>query len=262
MNFLTLTTDFGSGDDEAGVLKGVIWSIAPDAQIADLSHEVTRHNILEGALLLERCTPYFPEGSIHVAVIDPGVGTDRRAIAARLGGQCFVGPDNGLITLMLRRAQSQGQPVEIVHLDRPQYWLPAVSDVFHGRDVFAPAAAHLANGVPLLELGTPISDPLLLTIPEPQRTSAGWVCPVVAVDHFGNLSTRIRPEQIEDMGMVVVRIKGRQIHGLVHTFGERPAGELVALFNSAGFLDISVVNGNAAQTLGAAPGDVVEIYSL
>ncbi len=256
---ITLATDFGAGDSEAGVLKGVIWKIAPGTHIADLSHEIGPQDVLEGALLLERCTPYFPAGSIHVGVVDPGVGTRRRAIAAQLGDQGFVGPDNGLFTLMLARAEALGGPIQIVKLDQPQYWLPTVTDVFHGRDVFSPAAAHWANGVPLEALGTPMADPVRLEVPEPQRIPGGWRAQIIHVDHFGNLSTRLRREHLGDTRSLRVHILGRQIDGLVKTFGERPSGALVALFNSSGTLDISVVNGSAADALGAQAGDPLEV---
>jgi S-adenosylmethionine hydrolase len=262
MKIITLTTDFGTGDDEANVLKGVIWSIAPETHIADLSHEIAPQDVLQGALMLERCSPYFPEGTIHVAVVDPGVGTDRRGLAARFGPLAFVGPDNGLLTLLLRRAEENRWPVEITSLENPQYWLPVVTSVFHGRDVFAPVAAHMANGVPLSEFGSPVNNPIRLEIPEPQRSGLGWKAQVIAADHFGNLSTRIRPGHLDGMGTVAVRLGGVEIRGLVKTFGERPPGELVALFNSSDFLDVSVVNGNAAQKLGVKPGDPIEVYPL
>lgn len=244
------------------MLRGVIWKIAPDAQIADLSHDIPPQDVLAGALLLERCTPYFPEGSIHVVVVDPGVGTQRRPIAAQLGDQWFVGPDNGVFTLMLRRAEALEMPVRIVHTNKPAYWLPQVSNIFHGRDIFSAVGGHLAAGVPLEALGDPVTDPVRLEVPEPERTGSGWRAEINHIDHFGNLSTRLRASQLEGMGDVLVRLKGREIHGLVKTFGERPRGALVALINSNGFLDISIVNGSAAAELGAETGDPVIVEPL
>lgn len=262
MPVITLTTDFGTGDDEAGVLHGVIWKICPAASIADLSHAVTRHNILEGALLLGRIAHYFPAGSIHVGVVDPGVGTSRRGIAAQLGAQTFVGPDNGLCTLMLERAEKAGEPIEIIELDNPEYWLPDVSNVFHGRDIFAPAAAHLACGLPLTRLGTRIDNPVRLAIPQPEVIPGGWRGRVLYIDAFGNLGTNLSGNLFGDRRDLQVKIAGKIIEGLVHAFGDRPSGELVALIDSSNYLSISLVNGNAAQALGIRPGDDFEVKNM
>ena len=164
MTVITLLTDFGTRDGYPGVMKGVIWKIAPEVQIADISHSIRPQNIYHGALALWRTTHYFPAGTIHVAVVDPGVGTNRRPIGIRLGDQYFIGPDNGLFTLVLERAEVQNELIQVVHLNQPQYWLPEISHVFHGRDIFAPSAAHLAIGVSLAKLGTLINDPIRLQI--------------------------------------------------------------------------------------------------
>ena len=140
MAIITLMTDFGLKDGNVGVMKGVIWNICPEAQIADLSHLIGPQNIREAALILARSAPYFPKGTIHVVVVDPGVGTERRAMAAHLGDYFYVGPDNGIITLLLERAVAENQTCEYVRLDSPKFRLPIVSHVFHGRDIFAPAA--------------------------------------------------------------------------------------------------------------------------
>jgi len=259
MSIVTLTTDFGLKDGNVGVIKGVIWGIAPDAQIADISHSISPQNIREGALILARSVYYYPSGSIHVAVVDPGVGTSRRPVAARLGAQRFVGPDNGLITLLLERAERELWPVEIVHLDKPQYWLPEVSHVFHGRDIFAPVAGYLAAGVSLEMLGSPINDPVRLQLPEPERTESGLRGEVIHIDHFGNISTNIRYEHLGEGLNATVRLGGIEVHGLVKTFGERPAGELIALYGSTGNLLVAVVNGSASQRLDTKVGDEVEV---
>lgn len=259
MCFITLLTDFGLKDVYVGVMKGVIWSIAPQAQIADITHLIHPQNVLEGALALGRAAPYFPSGSLHLAVVDPGVGTARRPIAARLGDQAFVGPDNGLCTVLVNQARQAGAPVQFVHLNQPRYWLPEISNVFHGRDIFAPVAAHLANGVPLEALGSPIDDAHLLPLPKPERTAQGWHGQVLWVDNFGNLSTNLGSQHLSGREPVVVRIAGREIHGLVKTFGERQPGELVAMLDSSGMLSICTVNGSAASQLGAHFGAGVEI---
>jgi S-adenosyl-L-methionine hydrolase (adenosine-forming) len=262
MTILTLLTDFGLQDGYAGIMKGVIWGIAPGVQIADISHDLQAQDVLQCVLTLRRAAPYFPAGTIHVAVVDPGVGTSRRALAGRLGDQYFVGPDNGLFSLMLEWAEAKGLPVEWVHLTRQEYWLPRVSAVFHGRDVFAPVAAHLANGVPLNALGEPINDPVRLTLPWPQRSQEGWLAQVIHIDHFGNLGANLRREQLDPAQTIGIRIRGREIQGIVQTFGDGVPGELVALFDSSDMLSIAIVNGNAAQMLQAKVGDPVEVAVL
>ena len=168
-----------------------------------------------------------------------------------------------MITLLLEHAERQGWPVAFCHLDQPQFWLPEISHVFHGRDIFAPAAAHLANGIALSALGTPLNDPLRLRLPRPERTSAGWRGMIIHVDHFGNLASNIRLENLSGWlnapEAIRVRLCGTEIRGLVKTFGERPPGELVALFGSTGNLILSVVNGSAAQKLGARVGDAFTV---
>jgi S-adenosylmethionine hydrolase len=260
MRVVTLTTDFGTGDHEAGVLKGVIWRIAPQVKIVDLSHDVAPQDVLEGALVLWRNAHYFPAGTVHIGVVDPGVGTPRWVIGGRVGEQYFVGPDNGLFSLAQDRAEGNGWPVAWYELDRPEYWLPNVTDIFHGRDVFSPAGAFLAAGVPLKQMGTPIDDPVRLDFPAPQRTPSGWRAPIIHRDYFGNLAVNLRREQINAPETVRLVVGGMTIDGLVQTFGQRPAGELAALFDSSGMLSIAVVNGSAAEYLGLDQGDWVELH--
>lgn len=259
MQIITLLTDFGLRDGYVGVMKGVIWGIAPDVQIADITHLVCPQNILEGALALGRVAPFFPPGTIHLAVVDPGVGTERRPIAAQLGGQFFVGPDNGLCGVLLEQAWARGDRPLFVHLDRPEFWLAEVSSVFHGRDIFAPVAAHLALGRNLSELGSHIEDPVYFKTPVPEQTSGGWVGQVIIVDHFGNLSTNLTRSHLEGMGKIRFRVGGRQIERMVNTFGDAAPGELVAMFGEADDLSVAVVNGNAAELLGAGVGTLVEV---
>jgi hypothetical protein len=161
VSLIALTTDFGANDYGVGLMHGVIWKIAPAARIIDLCHDIPPQDVGAAQRLLERCAPYFPPGTIHVVVVDPGVGTQRRPLAARVGPYYFVGPDNGVIAPLARLAEARGEVMEAVHLDRPQYWLPRVSMIFHGRDIFAPAAAHMANGVGLEELGERVEEALV-----------------------------------------------------------------------------------------------------
>ncbi len=266
MSLITLMTDFGLKDGNVGVMKGVILGIAPRAQLVDLTHLIQPQNIPEAALILRRSAPYFPPDTIHLVVVDPGVGTARRPIVAQIGTQRIVCPDNGVITMLLEYAQRQGWTASFYHLDKPQFWLPVVSHVFHGRDVFAPSAAHLANGMDLSALGTPVNDPVLLALSHPERTPGGWRGEVIHIDHFGNVASNIMieqlPEGVQAPEKLTVRLCGREICGLVKTFGERPSGELVALFGSTGNLIVSVVNGSAADALGAKVGDRFDVERL
>jgi len=264
MTVITLMTDFGIKDGNVGVMKGVIWEICPAAQISDLSHMVQAQNIREAGYILARSVPYFPKGSIHVVVVDPGVGTERRPMAAHIGDWFYVGPDNGTITGSLERAEQAGWQTDFVELSRPQYWLQNVSHVFHGRDIFSPVAAHLANGVPLSELGSYFNDPVRLELPKPEKTDNSWHGQVIHIDHFGNISTNIRIENLGDAMKtkenINVRLNEIEIKGMVNTFGERSVGELIALIGSTGNLGIAVVNGNAQQRLGTKVGDKVEVF--
>ncbi len=257
MSIITLLTDFGIKDGNVGVMKGVIWGIAPATQIADISHSIGAQNVGEAALVLARTAPFYPSGTIHVVVVDPGVGTARRPIAARIGEQFFVLPDNGVITMALQAAGLEHS--QFIHLDKPAYWLEKVSHVFHGRDIFAPVAAHLAAGVPLNAVGSPIDDPLLLQLPQPERIPQGWKGEIIHSDHFGNLSANITDKHLGGTYNWDVRIGGETIHGLVRTFGDMPAGTLVGLYGSNGNLVVCVVNGNAAERLAAGPGEPIEV---
>jgi hypothetical protein len=248
---LTLLTDFGLQDHFIGVMKGVIAGIAPQARVIDISHQVRPQSIRDGARMLAEAAPYFPAGTVHVAVVDPGVGTTRRAIAARIGDQFFVAPDNGLLTPIFEAAEAAGDPVTIVDLDRPAYWLPDPSSSFHGRDIFSPAGAHLVNGVPLNVLGNPISDPVRIETPQPVRTEQGWEAEVVWVDVFGNLSTNLTEKLLPaDKNAVTIQVGDETLHGVAETFANREPSTLTAIIDSSGHLAIAVVNGSADERLG------------
>lgn len=259
MTVITLLTDFGLLDGYPGVMKGVIWKIAPHVSIADITHSILPQDILQAALVLKRSAPYFPPGAIHVAVVDPGVGTQRRPIAARLGDQFFVGPDNGIFTSVIEVAEFHHDTIQFVHLDKKEIWLSEVSSGFHGRDIFSPVAAHLAIGMPFDQLGTPITDPIRLSIPKPVQTSQGWIGHIIHIDHFGNIETNFLAHHIDPAKEVIIRLEGETITGLVSTFGDRPPGNLISFFDSSGSLAIALVNGNAAQFLHARVGDRVEL---
>jgi S-adenosyl-L-methionine hydrolase (adenosine-forming) len=261
MKFITLLTDFGVRDGYVGVMKGVIYGIAPHVQIADISHTISPQNVLEGALAIGRVAPYFPPGTVHIAVVDPGVGTARRPIAARIGSQYFVGPDNGLFTVLVERAERSRDHVSLVHLDRPRFWLPNVSNVFHGRDLFSPVGAHLANEIPLEDVGTRIDDVVRLEIPRVEQSPTGFRGEVTSIDHFGNLATNITRDHLTGMELksLKVTVGGTEIKGLVSTFGDRSPGELIALFGTANDLTVSIVNGSAARHLNVRVGEPVEV---
>jgi S-adenosylmethionine hydrolase len=259
MPILTLTTDFGTKDGFIGTLKGVIWSICPSAQIADISHEISPQNVLAGAFALWRAYPFFPEETVHVAIVDPGVGTSRRPIAAHLGRHTFVGPDNGLFTPMFEDAEKNGWLVETVHLKEAKFFLPEVSGTFHGRDIFAPVAAHLANGVPLANLGPAILDPVRLSMPKPEKTAGGWRAHVTVIDIFGNCTTDLPAAVLTERERVTFHLRGHEVRGLVASYGHKQPGELVALVDSENYIEIAVVNGSAAKTLGTQVGEVVEV---
>ena len=264
LRLISLLTDFGLQDGYVGVMKGVIWKIVPEVDIVDITHAISPQNIQQGALSLGRVHSHFPDETIFIVIVDPGVGTERRCIAAQLGKQYFVGPDNGLITLMLEQCEASGGYVQVIHLTNPRYWLPEPSKVFHGRDIFSPVAAHLAMGVPLAEMGEPIADVIRLILPKPERTRKGYRGEVTSVDTFGNLETNLLREHLTSLGSrLEIRVAGQVISGMVEAFGDRPIGELVALYGTHDDLMISVVNGSAARLLGTniGVGTEVEVYA-
>lgn len=259
MPVITLLTDFGLRDGYVGVMKGVIWKICPDAQIADITHFIPPQDIRQGAIALQRTVKYFPKGTVHIAVVDPGVGTNRKPLGMEADGHYFIGPDNGLFSLILQDAESRGLRSRCFSLDKSEYWLPEISRVFHGRDIFAPAGAHLAKGVPLEKMGTPINDPIRLTMPTPRIQGTTITGEVVTVDNFGNLATNIHSDLLQNKTNLVIKICGKTIDGLIRTFDDRPAGELAAMIGTEHDLILSVVRGNAAEYLQAKPGDPVEV---
>ena len=262
MKLVALLTDFGVSDGYVGVMKGVIWNICPEAQIADITHTIPPQDVHQGAIALAFNNHYFPRGTVFVAVVDPGVGTHRRAIAARVAEYYFVAPDNGLLSPIFDQAEEGNWPVEIVDLDNPEYWLKNISHVFHGRDIFSPVGAHLAAGVPLEKLGKRIFDPIRFELPEANIGEAAIRGQVLLLDNYGNLSTNIPLSEIKkhDLRKIRVRVAGREVMGVFPSFGFGDPGDLVAVFGTFGTLMIARVNGNAAELLGAGVGEVVEIH--
>ena len=260
MTILTFTTDFGTEDGNVGVMKGIALEIAPDVQIVDLTHQIPPQEIRHAAFVLNRQIFYFPVGTVHVVVVDPGVGTQRRPIAALVGEQLLVGPDNGVFSPLYLRAEQQSWPLEIVDLtSRSQYWRGEISHVFHGRDIFSPVGAHLAAGVPLSEVGTLISDPMRIPWPAAVREGSQIRGEVIYIDHFGNLFTSIHAADLTGVDVLSIELAGLRIPGMVETFGQRETGEVIALYSSTNELLIARVNGSAAEKLGAHIGDPVVV---
>lgn len=256
MPIITLTTDFGLSDPFVGAMKGGILGIAPNATLIDLCHDVPPQNILVGALMLEAACPYFPTGTIHVAVVDPGVGSERAPIAIETEQGRFVGPDNGLFTAILERDPMR----RAVRLTNPVYHRHPVSATFHGRDLFAPVAAHLAAGAPFEDLGEPIRELVSLPLPRPVPRDGGLELHILHVDRFGNLVTDLRPDDLARFAgnrPVLLRVGETEIAGIRRTYADVERGEPVAYFGSAGRLEIAVREGSAAEWLGLRPGEAV-----
>ncbi len=242
---ITLLTDFGTADGYPAAMRGVIATIAPDAVVDDASHEIAPGDVHAAAFVLPRYARLYPPHTIHVAVVDPGVGSARRALAAAIDAHVYVAPDNGLLTRVLASAAS----ARIVALEAEVYRRPAVSATFHGRDIFAPAAAWLARGVPLEDLGPVVDDPVRLALPQPRREHRSVVGAVVHVDRFGNLITNVPGAWLGDGAHVSV--EGRPVGTLRHTYADVVPGSLLALIGSDGLLEVAVRDGSAATVLGA-----------
>ena len=262
MSIITLTTDFGLRDAYVAAMKGVMLSIHSEARLVDVTHQITPQDVMEAAFVLRQTVPFFPPETVHLVVVDPGVGTERRPIALRHGRHTFVGPDNGLFSLLL----DEEPPEALVTLDREAYWRGGtLSTTFHGRDLFAPVAAHLAAGRALEEVGTLAESlqPLHWALPiADDQGIRGWV---VHVDHFGNAITNIpRPlfrSQQHDRPLKC--FAGNAILHDVHpTYGAVPAGEPLLLFGSSGFLEIAVNAGNAADLLDIHKGTPVNVVFM
>jgi hypothetical protein len=250
---VTFLTDFGLQDDFVGTCHGVIARIAPDARVIDITHGVEPQAVLQGAIVLRNVVPYMPVG-VHLAVVDPGVGSQRRAVALRGGdGRLFVGPDNGLLLL------AAGEVDAAHELTDPRYRLESVSRTFHARDIFSPAAAHLAVGVPLERLG-PAIDPATLARVDVPAADPGRAT-VLMIDRFGNVATNLRREHLSAPGTrVEISLALDRYYALVaETFADAAAGELILYEDSYGMVTLAISNGNAARLTGASVGDEIQI---
>jgi len=268
---ITLTTDFGLTDAYVATMKGVILSINPEANIVDICHTIKPQNIAEAAFVLSTAYPFFPRGTIHVVVVDPGVGTERRAIILKTPTACFVAPDNGVLSYVVqeylvkpRVAASQhlaelGPGLEAVAITKPKYWRSPVGDTFHGRDIFAPVAARLSLGQPPLEFGEKITTLTVLPISKPHKGANGsLVGHILHIDSFGNLITNVNRHDLpEARETITVEVGGRLIKGLSRTYAEGQG--LLSLIGSSDYLEISLKEGNASAYLNAKVGDEVKI---
>ena len=246
MSIVTLTTDFGLRDPYVAAMKGVLYSECPSVEVVDLTHDIAPQDILEAALFLAGAVPYFPPGSVHVVVVDPGVGTGRRPVVVLAGKQLFVCPDNGLLTLFTRE-----HPVEEARvISNPAFLRHPVSPTFHGRDVFAPTAARLACGAALEKVGEPAGDLVQLDVPRPERQGEHRICgAIIHVDRFGNLITNIPQGLLPGEKEVSVRIGAHCLAGLCTTYADVATGRPLALIGSSGYLEIAVREGNAGAQL-------------
>ena len=247
MGIITLTTDFGAGDHYVGVMKGVIAGINPSAVVIDITHGIEAYNIAEAAFKLHASYSYFPEGAIHVAVIDPGVGSARRAIAAEAGGYRFVGPDNGVFSMIFDKSGAD----QVVEIRNPEFMLSTVSATFHGRDIFAPAAALLSKGIALEELGDVLTSYESLDIQEAHDGGDVMTGKAIYADRFGNLITNIPGAVVADS--CIIRAGDVTINSLSVSYTDGKEGELIALVGSSGFLEISVNKGSAFEFFGKLP---------
>jgi S-adenosylmethionine hydrolase len=255
---VALLTDFGTKDHYAGTLKGVVLSVCPDATLVDIGHDIPAHDVIAGALELAACYRYFPNGTIFLVVVDPGVGSSRRGIAADIGDYRFIAPDNGVLSAVFAEAP----PRRVVELTERKYSLPTVSRTFEGRDRFAPAAGFLAKGIALVSLGKTIKDFHTIELPRPSVSGTELRGEVVRIDRFGNLITNIDRRsfaQFAEGGAIAVVVGGREVPRIVATYAEAPAGELCALFGSTDHLEVAINAGDAARTLGVGRGTAATV---
>ncbi len=254
---ITLTTDFGTSDHFVGAMKGVILGIAPRVRLVDISHAIAPYSVNEAAFVLSEAWRYFPKGTIHLVVIDPGVGSERRPIVVEAGGHYFVGPDNGVFSLVYETTKPK-----VRQITNPELMLPKVSRTFHGRDIFAPAAAHLARKILPSRFGKQIHDFVHAPKIKPVRTKSGvWCGAVLKVDRFGNLITNFHVNQFDSVKTrpIELRVAGQTIRRFALTYADTEIGETFVVLGSSGYLEIAANQANAAELLGSSAGAPVEL---
>ncbi|MGQ0793188.1 MAG: SAM hydrolase/SAM-dependent halogenase family protein [Deltaproteobacteria bacterium] len=243
---ITLTTDFGIKDHYAGSMKGAALSVNPGATIVDITHEIPKFDILCGAFSLGECCRHFPKGTIHIAVVDPGVGSARKPIAVDADGDIFIGPDNGIFTFILREAKRR----RAFEISNPKFMSSSVSQTFHGRDIFAPAAAHISLGAGIEDLGGIVEKTAEISIPKPRIRGGEILGEVIYTDSFGNLVTNIPSIAIPRGARIYAGDSPALIEGVSKSYAEVGRGELLAIIGSGGFLEISVNQGRASDVIG------------
>ncbi len=261
---ITLLTDFGTADSYVAQMKGVILQNQPDVRIIDITHEILPQDIFRAACVLADAYPYFPRGTIHIVVVDPGVGSKRRILCLSAARQLFLAPDNGVLEFVLRTAE----PDVLIEVSSEWYFRDQVSATFHGRDIFASVAAHLAGGAKPRRLGRVAEDIVRLEVPEVEIGPDSISGAVVHIDRFGNLVTNVEKRHLAAVfqgvksSKLLVRVAGREIRGFVRNYAEKQAGELLCLLGSSGRLEISVSGGSAASELSVSRGDHVKLVKL
>lgn len=249
-----MLTDFGSKDHYAGSMKGVVYGINPGAVIADITHDVPRHDVRRAAFMIKSFYKFFPPGTVHVAVIDPGVGSGRLPVAVSADERYFVGPDNGVFSLIYENTHN----LKVVRIENTACIRDEVSDTFHGRDIFAPAAAHLSLGTNIEDLGPPVSSPVRLSLPAPVFTNKDVSGEIIYTDSFGNMVTNIPGKSVPSNSRV--QVGGRRINGISGSYSEAPGGRLIALTGSTGLIEIAVSEGSAYELLGKSASGVKVIF--
>lgn len=254
---ITLTTDFGTRDGYVAAMKGSMLSICPQATLVDISHDIAPQHVAAAAFVLQTSYSFFPPGTVHLVVVDPGVGTTRRALAIAMAGMWFVGPDNGVFDPLWQTLQ----PAQAYELTADRFWRAKVSATFHGRDIFGPVAALLAGGIRPQELGRPIDTIVPLETAAPQRNGTAISGSVVYIDHFGNCITNITTTDLGDMPpeRLQIRVHDKELGRLCTTYGDVAPGTALALIGSSGHLEIAVRDGNASQILGLTVGIPVAV---
>jgi S-adenosylmethionine hydrolase len=259
---VTFTTDFGVEDHFVGTMKGVVLGINPEAGLVDICNDVPPYDLLAGALTIGEAYSYYPARTVHVVVVDPGVGTERRPIVADSGKYVFVAPDNGVLSLIFERSER----LTVRHVTAEHYFLHPVSTTFHGRDIFAAVAGHVSRGVDLAKLGDPVSDYVRLQIPKPMIEERRIVGTILKFDRFGNIITNIGRRAVAHFAGLhpdgfVIRMGSTEITHIRTAYAQAAAGELFGILGSMGYLEIAANRGSAAQMSGAKAGDVVELIA-
>lgn len=264
MSIITLLTDFGLNDEYVGSIKGVILSINPSAVIIDITHNIDPHDIIQAAFAIKSSYKFFPEGTVHVVIVDPGVGGSRAIIALEIAGHIFLAPDNGILTLLVE----EGNIAELIRIDNKKFFLKSVSRTFHGRDIFAPVSAHISSGIKINNIGTPINKNELvkLSIPKPGISDKGeLVGAIVSIDHFGNLITNIDSNCLENfcgpdaVKKPEIKIGNSKINGLSESYENSAPNSPLIIIGSRGYLEIAINCGSAKSYFKAEKGNTITV---